>query len=200
MQHTDILTAATLLFFIMDPLGNTPVFVSLMKDVPAKRVPRVIFREHLFALGVLVTFLFTGTTIMKYLDISAASLGISGGVVLFLIAVQMVFGDPHETIGMKDRFDGEPFFVPMAVPLIAGPSAMAMLLLFVSREPAKWHSWLLALLIAWLGSLFVMSNATIVLRILGKRGVIAVQRLMGMLLVAISVEMLIKGIKQAFEI
>lgn len=200
MELTSILTAATLLFFIMDPFGNSPVFVSLLKDVPLKRSQMIIFREYIFALGVLVLFLFTGTTIMKYLDISPASLGISGGVVLFLIAVQMVFGDPHEVMGTKDRFSGEPFFVPMAVPLIAGPSAMTMLLLFVSREPSRWLSWLFALLIAWLSSLFITLNATFLLRFLGKRGVFAMQRLIGMLLVAIAVEMIVKGIRQAFAL
>ena len=197
LELSKIISATTLLFFIMDPIGNAPVCVSLLREVPAKRAQKVIVREFLFALGVLVFFLFAGSTIMQYLDVSTASLGIAGGVVLFLIAAQMVFGDPHNIMGMKEQIDGEPFFVPIAVPLIAGPSAMAMLLLFVSREPNLWSSWLIALILAWIGSLIVTCNATILLRMLGKRGITAVQHLVGMLLVVIAVEMIVKGIREA---
>ncbi|MGD9127854.1 MAG: MarC family protein [Planctomycetia bacterium] len=194
-----IVTAATLLFFIMDPIGNTPVCVSLLKKVAPERAQKVIFREFLFALAVLVFFLFAGSTIMKYLDVSMASLSVSGGVVLFLIAVQMVFGDSHNMMGTKEQFHGEPLFVPIAVPLIAGPSAMAMLLLFVSREPELWFSWLIALILAWVISLLVVFNATRLLRSLGERGITAVQHLIGMLLVVISVEMVLKGIREAIK-
>lgn len=187
-----ILSAALLLFLILDPLGNIPVFLSLLKPLPPKRQRIVLVRELLIALAVLMAFLWGGKYALELMHLRQESVAIAGGIVLFLIGIRMIFPRPEGLMGAVP--DGEPFIVPMAIPLVAGPSGMAAVMLMGSNEPARLGDWSLALLLAWAATAVILMCATLLYRLLGMRALIALERLMGMLLVAISVQMLLDGI------
>ena len=192
-----VLSAAILLFLVMDPLGNILLFVTALKSVPAARRRRVVARELLIAYGVLVVFLFTGEHLLHALNISGPALTIAGGIVLFLIALRMVF--PSAESPLAESIKGEPFLVPLAIPYVAGPSTLATLLLLMSREPARWPEWLLALTCAWLVSAVILVLGGRIGDFLGKRGLLALERLMGLLLVALAVQMSIEGLRIALK-
>lgn len=189
-----LFSAAVLLFFVMDPLGNVPLFLTALKRVPPERHRAVIVRELLIALGVLVAFLLVGKPFLDLLHISQHALTIGGGVVLLLIALRMVF--PDHDAPLEELLSEEPFIVPMAIPYTAGPSAMATVLLLTSREPQRWREWLVAIVLAWLASSVLLFFAASFSRLLGRRGLVAIERLMGMLLVAIAAEMFLSGLKE----
>ncbi len=186
-----LLSATVLLFMVIDPFGNAPFFLCVLKDVPAERRHKVVIRELIIALGVLILFLFFGHHLLSLLGISEASLGISGGIVLFLIAVKMIFGSLQEAFDGDP--EGQPLIVPLAIPSVAGPSAIATVLLIMAREPSHWFLWLLAVLIAWFSSGIILLLSGQLSRLLGERGLLALQRLMGLILTTISVEMFVNG-------
>ncbi|HWU75431.1 MAG TPA: YhgN family NAAT transporter [Rhodanobacter sp.] len=188
------LSAGILLFLIMDPLGNIPLFLSLLKDVPPKRRRHVMVRELLIALGVLLAFLFGGQYILRLLQLKQESISIAGGIVLFLIGIKMVF-PPADGSGIFGKTGGgEPFIVPMAIPGVAGPSAMAALLLLTNTQPGRTADWTIALLLAWLASSLILLSATYLFRWLGESVLTALERVMGMLLIALSVQMFMAGV------
>ncbi len=187
-----VLSAALLLFLILDPLGNIPVFLSLLRGMPAHRQRIVLARELLIALVVLMLFLWCGKYALEAMHLRQESVSIAGGIVLFLIGLRMIFPPPEGLMG--EIPDGEPFIVPMAIPLVAGPSGMAAVMLMGSQEPDRMAEWSLALLLAWAATAAILFSATLLYKRLGSRALIAVERLMGMLLVAISVQMLLDGI------
>lgn len=189
----DIVSAATLLFLVMDPLGNVPIFLSVLDGVDPSRRTRIIVRELLLALLVLVLFLFFGRYLLGFLQLSQEAIRIAGGIILFLIALKMVFPVPRSAHAQED-IEGEPLLVPLAVPLVAGPSSMAMVMLLATNDPTRLPEWLVALLAAWLLTSLILVSATGLKRILGRRGLIAMERLMGMLLIAIAVQMLLEGV------
>ncbi len=188
-----ILAAATLLFLVMDPIGNVPLFVTILGDLPSQRARWVVMRELSIALAVLVVFLFGGQVMLSVLHITEPALSIAGGLILFLIAIKMIFGRPGDVF--SDNVEGEPFIVPLAIPLIAGPSAVATVLLLMAREPERWLSWLTALFCAWLASGAILVFATSFSRLLGRRGLHAVERLMGILLTTVAVQMFLGGLR-----
>ncbi|KGQ18633.1 Multiple antibiotic resistance protein marC [Lysobacter dokdonensis DS-58] len=188
-----IASAALLLFLILDPLGNIPVFLGLLKPLPPKRRHFVLMRELLIALVVLMLFLWGGKYALELMHLRQESVSIAGGIVLFLIGLRMIF-PPAEGGLMGDLPGGEPFIVPMAIPLVAGPSGMAAVMLMGSNEPNRLSEWSLALLIAWGATAAILFSATVLYRWLGTRVLIALERLMGMLLVAISVQMFLDGL------
>lgn len=194
-QIMTVTSAALLLFLVMDPLGNIAVFLAALKNVHPSRQNRVVIRELLIALGVLVVFLFLGKYILQLLRISEPALGISGGVILLLIALRMIFPSPVKSL--KEEVDSEPFIVPLAIPYVAGPSTLAAELLLMSREPQRWPEWLLALLLAWVVNSVILYFASGFRKYLGEKGLIALERLMGMILVTVAVQMLVTGIEQA---
>jgi multiple antibiotic resistance protein len=187
-----ILSAALLLFLILDPLGNIPVFLSLLKPLAPRRQRLVLVRELLIALAVLMAFLWGGKYALELMHLRQESVAIAGGIVLFLIGIRMIFPRPEGLMGAVP--DGEPFIVPMAIPLVAGPSGMAAVMLMGSNEPDRLLDWSLALLLAWGGTAAILLSATLLYKLLGARALTALERLMGMLLVAISVQMLLDGI------
>jgi len=187
-----ILSAATLLFLILDPLGNVPVFLSLLRRLPAKRQRIVMARELLIALVVLMLFLWAGKYALEVVHLRQESVAIAGGIVLFLIGIRMIFPPPQGLMG--ETPDGEPFIVPLAIPLVAGPSGMAAVILMGSNEPERLGEWSLALLLAWGATSAILFSSTYIYRLLGARALTAMERLMGMLLVAISVQMLLDGV------
>ena len=187
------LSAAILLFLILDPLGNVPVFLSLLRDLPPRRQRWVLGRELLIALGVLMLFLFAGQAILAAIHLREESVSIAGGIVLFLIGIRMIFPPQEGLLGHQP--EGEPFIVPMAIPLVAGPSGMAAVILMASSEPNRLGDWSLALFIAWAATAAILFSATFLYKVLGRQVLTAVERLMGMLLVALSVQMLLDGVR-----
>jgi multiple antibiotic resistance protein len=189
----EIVSAATLLFLVMDPLGNVPIFLSVLDGVAPERRTRVLIRELLLALVVLVVFLFFGQYLLGFLQLSEHSIRIAGGIILFLIALKMVF-PVQRSAHAEEAIDGEPLLVPLAIPMVAGPSAMAVVMLMATSDPSKMTSWLLALIAAWVLCSIILVSANSLKRILGRRGLVAMERLMGMLLIALAVQMLLEGI------
>lgn len=189
----EIASAAILLFLIMDPIGNIPVFLSLLKALPTARRRIVLARELLIALAVLLFFLYTGDKLLSLLHLRQESVSIAGGIVLFLIGIRMIFPPRDGLFG--DIPEGEPFIVPMAIPCIAGPSTIAALLLLGNESPGRNVEWTIALVAAWSLSAVILVGATTLYKWLGARALSALERLMGMLLVAISVQMFLDGLK-----
>lgn len=187
------MSAAILLFLIMDPLGNIPIFLSLLKDVSPKRRRVVMARELLIALAVLLVFLMGGQLILHLLQLRQESISIAGGIVLFLIGIRMVF-PPAEGGIFGQAGEGEPFIVPLAIPGVAGPSAMAALLLLTNTQPGRTADWAIALLCAWLATAIILLSSTYLFRWLGEGVLTALERVMGMLLIALSVQMFLGGI------
>jgi len=185
-------SAVVILVLVADPLGNIPVFVALLQNVePARRV-RVIVRECAIAFAVLVVFMLFGRDILTLLGLSDRSLNIAGGVILFLIALRMVFREDESIFGGLPA--GEPFIVPLAIPSIAGPAAIASVILLVSRAPQRMLEWSMAIALAMSVSLLVLLFAERIARLVGARGLYAFERLMGLILTAVAVEMLLRGI------
>lgn len=191
MEHT-FASATILLLLITDPLGNIPIFVNSLRAVPAERRARVILREVLIAFGLLLGFMFVGQSFLKAMSLSDVSLQIGGAVVLFLIALRMVFPPPAQDSPVADV---EPLIVPLAIPALAGPSAMATVLLLVSQAPERRLEWVAALTVTMVVCAVVLLLAERLQQIVGERVVSAFERLMGLILVSISVEMLIRGLK-----
>lgn len=184
-------SAVITLFLIMDPVGNIPVFLSVLKDVPPERRRMVLVREVLFAYVVLLAFLFLGKYILQLLSLRQETISVAGGIVLFLIALKMIF--PQEGGIMGDKTEGEPFLVPLAIPFVAGPSTLASLLLLQSSTSNTWQLFL-AVTIAWSLTALILVSSTSLYRLLKEKGLIAMERLMGMLLVMLSVQMFLDGI------
>ena len=185
------LSAGILLFLIMDPLGNIPLFLSLLKNVVPERRRLVLIRELLIALVVLFIFLFSGKYLLSALQLKAESVSIAGGIVLFLIGIRMIFPSRDGIFG--GDVDAEPFIVPMAIPAVAGPSTMAAVLLLANGNPGRTVDWSIALFLAWLATSVLLVSSTYLYRWLGASVLVALERLMGMLLVALSVQMFLDG-------
>ncbi len=187
----DIFAAATLLFLVMDPLGNIPLFLSVLKQVPEERRRLVLRRELLIAYLVLLIFLVLGPYILSLLQVSQEAIRIGGGIVLFLIAIKMVF--PKEGGLLGNTPDGEPFIVPLAIPLMAGPSSLAMIMLMRKSAEGQWLDMWLAVTAAWVVSALILLASRRLYVLLGERGLIAIERLMGMVLIIMAVQMLLEG-------
>jgi multiple antibiotic resistance protein len=187
-----LLSAAVLLFFVMDPLGNVPLFLSALRQVDPRRYRAVILRELGIALAILIVFLFVGQYVLGLLHVSPAALTTGGGIVLLLIALRMIF--PSDERRLREEVEGEPFVMPLAVPYTAGPSTLATELLLMSREPERWPVWLGAVALAWLASATILYFAGNLRKVLGERVLTAMERLMGMLLVIVAVELMMSGL------
>lgn len=189
-----VISAALLLFLVMDPLGCIPLLFSALKKVDPARHSRIIIRELLIALVLLVFFLFLGKHFLAWFHISDPALTVSGGVILFLIALRMVFPSAEKTL--HEEVDGEPFIVPLAVPYIVGPSAFATVMLLMTKESHRWPEWLLAVFLAWFASAIILLSANRLKPYLSQKILLAVERLMGMILIMLSVQMLMSGMQQ----
>ena len=193
-----VFSAIFLLFLIMDPIGNVPLFLSTLKNVPIERRRKIIIRELFIALLVLLFFMFIGKYILQLLQIAQSSLGIAGGIMLFIISIKMIFPGRGNLFHHSDSM--EPLVVPLAVPLIAGPSAIAAVILMMAQEPSRWLEWLVALVVAWLIAGIILVSSETLGRRLGVRALLAIERLMGILLMLVSVDLILDGIKQTFNI
>jgi MarC family membrane protein len=186
-------SATILLLLITDPFGNIPIFANALKNVAPARRSRVIVREVLIAFGLLLLFMFVGDAFLRLMNLSGLSLQLAGSVVLFLIALRMIFPPPA---GQAVEMEGEPMIVPLAIPALAGPSALATVMLLVSQAPERRLEWVAALSVTMAVCAVVLLLAERIQRVLGDRVVIAVERLMGLILVAVSVEMFTRGLKE----
>lgn len=186
-------SAVVILVLVMDPVGNVPLFVALLRPVKPSRRMLVILRECGIAFLVLLVFVLFGDPILSVLGLSSSSLHIAGGLILFLIALRMIFRRPDGLFG--DVISGEPFIVPLAIPSIAGPTAIATVMLMVSRAPQRLLEWIAAATVAMLITLAVLLFAERLSKIIGERGLLAFERLMGLILTAIAVEMLLQGVE-----
>ncbi|MCI5052575.1 MAG: NAAT family transporter [Simkaniaceae bacterium] len=184
------LSLAISMFLLMDPIGNVPMFLATLKDLSPSRQRRVIFRELVIALIVIILFAFVGEYLLKILDISQPSLLISGGIILFLIALKMIFPPDKETTGAIQK---EPFIVPLAIPLIAGPSVLAAVMVYSRHLQQGWVLYI-SIFMAWVVTAIVLLAASNLKKALGERGLIACERLMGLILTLISVQMFLEGV------
>lgn len=192
MMNYTFVSATILLVLITDPIGNISIFANALKHVAPERRARVILREILIAFALLLTFMFIGEGFLRVMNLSELSLQIGGGVILFLIALRMVFPPAHSD--MADQLT-EPLIVPLAIPAIAGPSALATVLLLVSQQPDKRMEWIAALCVTMTISALVLVSAERIQRVVGERLVVALERLMGLVLVSVSIEMMLRGAK-----
>ena len=197
MNWSAIAAAAVTLFLIMDPLGNMPVFNAVLSSVDPQRRTRVMARELLIALFILLGFLFAGNVILTFLGLSQSSLNIAGGILLFIISLRMIC--PSQQEAGDEQQTADPFIVPLAVPLIAGPSTIAVLLLLSSSQPDRLLDWAMALLLAWLATTGLLLSSGPLLKLIGSRGSRALERLMGMILVILATQMLLNGIRDFIQ-
>ncbi|MDR5834860.1 MarC family protein [Caballeronia sp. LZ034LL] len=197
MQY-NFLSATILLLLITDPLGNIPIFINALRGVAKERRRVVVLREVAIAFVILLVFMLAGDRFLRAMNLTDVSLRIAGGIVLFLIALRMIFPHPDGAIGgakSGDSRGGEPLIVPLAIPALAGPSALATVMLLTSQAPGKMFEWIGALTVTMLVCAVVLILAEKIQQWLGERVVTAFERLMGLVLVAISVEMMLTGIR-----
>jgi len=191
-------STALLLFLVIDPLGNIPLFLAATRNIAPERRQKVIARELLIALGIMVLFFFVGSWFLNILHITHPAMAVGGGLILMFIAVRMVF--PSATSPLTEDVKGEPLIVPMAVPYVAGPSVLATEVILVHQSQGQWPVLLASLVTAWLLGATIMFCSGFLQRILGDRAITAMERLMGMVLVLISAQMLLDGIKDFFQL
>ncbi len=195
MDHSFV-SALILLLLVLDPFGGLPIYISVLRGVPPARRRMVAVRETFIAFVILLLFMIGGQAFLSVMHLSERSLEVAGGVILLVIAMRMIFsgGDKiYETVEGR-----EPVVFPLAVPLMAGPSAMATVLLLASRQPERLMHWIAALAVALLVSGTVLLMADRVRRFIGDSLVSAIEKLMGLVLTAVAVEMLLAGIKRYF--
>ncbi|QFQ32259.1 YhgN family NAAT transporter [Buchnera aphidicola] len=193
---TEIISTTILLILIMDPLGNLPVFMTILKNLNAKRRRIVVIREMIIALIFMLLFLFVGEKILNILNLKTETVSISGGVILFLIAIKMIFPS-EENSGISSN--EEPFLVPLAIPLVAGPSLLATLML-LSHQYLHHMSYLVgSLLIAWCFTIIILLLSGFFLKLFGSKGVNALERLMGLILIMLATQMFLDGIRTWFQ-
>lgn len=187
-----IFTLSLSLFLLMDAIGNIPVFISILKKLPPKRQTWIISRELLIALLTIFVFYFSGNFFLTALGISEQTVRIAGGIILMIISLRMIF-PPKEEQSFPSSEMHEPFIVPLAIPLIAGPAILATVMIY-SRQLIKVHYVLGSITIAWLLSTIILLAAPYIQKVLGKRGILALERLMGLILILISIQMFLDGV------
>src|SRR5262245_41154767 len=138
MDHT-FASAFILLLLVLDPFGSLPIFISVMRGVAPARRRIVALREVALAFVALLVFMFAGKAFLQLMHLSERSLEVAGGVILLMISIRMIFGS-GESIYSTD-LDREPFVFPLAIPLLAGPSALATVLLLAARQPDRVLEW-----------------------------------------------------------
>jgi small neutral amino acid transporter SnatA (MarC family) len=195
--NAELFSAAILLLLVIDPFGNIPLVVAALRNVAPERRVFVVLRECVAAYVILLVFMAGGRSFLLLMHLSEISLSIAGGIILFLIAIRMVFHHKDGVFG--DVPGGEPFLVPLAVPSIAGPSALATVMLMASRDPEHMEAWFAALSAAMLVTTIVLLASHRLQAVLGERAIIALERLMGLVLTALAVEMLLGGMRTFIE-
>jgi len=180
------------LFLLMDSIGNIPLYISFLKKIPEKRQRIIIFREMLIALVVIILFAFLGDGLMNFLNIAQDTIQIAGGIILFVICLKMIF-PPNETPTESIPHDIEPFIVPLAIPFVAGPAVLAAVMIYSRQELSPWET-IGAVCIAWVPSLLILLGGSYLQKILGPRVITALERLMGLILILVAVQMFLTGL------
>ena len=204
MSHT-IASAFILLLLVLDPFGTLPVFLSVLSGVAPKRRIWVALREACIAFLVLLAFMLGGDAFLKLMRLSERSLEVAGGVILLLVSIRIIFASGRQLFDAEGTMSPggtpavrEPFIFPIAVPLLAGPSAMATVLLLASRQPAQLWDWVIALSAAIAVCAAVLLASQPLHRLLGDSVVAAIEKLLGLVLCAVAVEMILAGVKRYF--
>lgn len=187
-----VLSIAFTLFLLMDPIGNIPFYISFLKGLDPQRQRVVIFRELIIALFIIILFNFVGDGLMKFLKVENDTIQMAGGIILFLLCLKMIFPQPHDP-NEAIPHDTEPFIVPLAVPLVAGPAVLAAVMIYAKQESSSLVM-VGAIMIAWLASLIILLASSYLKQILGWRGILALERLMGLVLILIAVQMFLSGL------
>jgi len=190
----DVFLMAYTLFLLMDPIGNVPLFITVLKNVSGRRQRRIILRELVIALVIMVLFNYLGNPLLRALNISQYALLISGGIILFILSLRMIFPSGHDT-NIDGPLGKEPLVVPLAVPLVAGPATLALIMLY-SRQEENNLKVIASIVIAWAFSTVILVASSFLKRVLGLRGIIACERLIGLLLTMMAVQMFFQGITQ----
>jgi multiple antibiotic resistance protein len=180
------------LFLLMDPIGNIPLFIAILKDIPRRRQLTIILRELLIALAIMILFNYLGDILLNALQVTQYTVLISGGIILFLISLKMIF-PVHSDVDVHSG-EKEPFIVPLAIPLVAGPAVLAAIILYSRQETG--HSTIIPIVLAWIVTTLILLSSTFLNKILGKRGIIACERLMGLILTMVAVQMFLEGFAQ----
>ena len=186
-----ILVMAFSLILLIDSIVNIPLFISILKDIPRKRQMQIIFRELLIALGVMVLFNYLGDFLLSALQVTQYTVLISGGIILFLIALKMIFPVQHDSEAAP-RGEKEPFIVPLAIPLVAGPAVLAAIILYSRQDSGT----IIAIIAAWIVTTLILMSSTFLNKILGRRGIFACERLMGLVLTMVAIQMFLEGLAQ----
>ncbi len=192
----EFLNVTLVLFFVMDPIGNIPLFLVVLDKIPLEKRKWIITREIFFAMLILILFLLIGDRILNYLNVSEFSLKISGSIILFLISIRMIFPPYQQGISIfGDLPEGEPFLFPLAMPSLAGPSAIITVIILSNQKKEQIPLWLFAIIVSCMLSLAILLSSNIIARFTGKKGIFAMEKLMGMILTVISIDMFLKGLK-----
>lgn len=197
MAPIGLFSVAFSLFLLMDSIGNIPFYISFLKGLDPRRQRFVIFREMIIALGIIIVFNFAGDALMKFLHVENDTIQIAGGIILFLICLKMIFPPPHDPNESLPH-EAEPFIVPLAVPLIAGPSVLAAVMIYTKQEGSNWLM-VGAILLAWGASLIILLSSSWLKNLLGWKGILAMERLMGLILTLIAVQMFLSGVSAFIE-
>ncbi|MCH9811179.1 NAAT family transporter [bacterium] len=186
---TSILSIAFALFILMDSFGNIPIYLSVLKDVDKNRKVWIIFREMIISLVIIIIFAIFGNNFFSFIGISQKSMQIAGGIVLFILAINMIF--PRKN-GDAYGVEGEPFIFPLAVPLMAGPAVIAAVMIYAHQNVSE-MALIAAVTIAWAASSLILLLAGHLARWMDKRGLAALERMMGLILIMIAIEMFLSG-------
>ncbi|HEY2811516.1 MAG TPA: MarC family protein [Rhabdochlamydiaceae bacterium] len=187
-----MLSMALALFLLMDSIGNVPLFIALLKNIPAKRQRKIIFRELVIALLIILLFWVLGAPLLFFLNIEMPTILIAGGIILFLIAIKMIF--PTRKISKTEApREKEPFIVPLATPLVAGPAVLAAVMLYSGQRENAWVS-ISAIILAWVASTLILLCSPLLKKMLGDKGLTALERLMGLVLTLLAVQMFLDGV------
>lgn len=193
MNVVGMFSIAFSLFLLMDPIGNIPLYIATLKEIHPKRQQWIIFRELIIALVIIILFNFVGNELLNFLNVTQDTVQVSGGIILFLISLKMIF--PPEKIHQPDELKApEPFIVPLAVPLVAGPTVLAAVMIYSHQQSGTLM--ITAICIAWAVSLIILLLSPFISRLLGTRGILACERLMGLILTMIGIQMFLSGIHQ----
>lgn len=192
-----ILSMSFSLFLLMDSLGNVPLYIAILKNFSVKRQRKIIFRELLIALGIILLFAVIGEVFLSFLNVKQYTISIAGGIILFLISLKMIFPQPHEPTERVEK-EKEPFIVPLATPFVAGPAVLAAVMLYSKQESA--FITISSICISWLLTTVILIASSKLQKLLGQRGLIACERLMGLILTLLAVQMFLQGIAIYVEI
>jgi multiple antibiotic resistance protein len=187
-----IFSTAFSLFILMDPIGNIPIYLSILKKLNLKRRLWIVAREMLIALAIIILFSLFGRGFLDFLEISNECIYLAGGIILFIMGLKMIFPE-NGSLASSFSVDGEPLIFPLAIPLVAGPAVLAAVMIY-SSQLDSFFPLLTAILFAWVPSVGILLSATYLQKWLGEKGILAIERLMGLILILIAINMFLQGI------